>query len=374
MNVVFSQVFPPENGGSGRWLFEAYSRFPIQSFVMLVGLSEKSTNADADYPQFILRKNLFIGDRSFFSFRSFLGYCRVLRVLHETIKKHGAKEVHASRPLHEGLTTAILKLVRRFRFVLFVHGEDVNIATTSRKLRWSTAFTLARSDLIITNSHFSKNLLLTDWKVPESKIRVVHPGVDIHFFTPGPKTRKHSPFTILTVGRLQKRKGHDILIRAMAEIVSINSEIQYRIAGSGEERSTLDILVAKHGLEKNVVFLGEISDLELLDEYRNCDLFVLPNRANGKDIEGFGMVLLEAQACGKPVIAGASGGTTEAVSDQESGFVLPCEGTELLVNEVLSIMSDAELRKEMGLKARSFASSNFSWDRCAELLHSAVSH
>ena len=86
-------------------------------------------------------------------------------------------------------------------------------------------------------------------------------------------------------------------------------DILYAIIGAGEELEELERLVEREGLARHVAFLGECNDRDLIAAYQQCDLFVLPNRQVGRDIEGFGMVLLEAQACGKPVIAGASGGT-----------------------------------------------------------------
>jgi phosphatidylinositol alpha-1,6-mannosyltransferase len=363
MKLVFSQVFPPEKGGSGRWLYEAYSRMPERSFVMLVGTSPAKQSTDGNFPQEIVRADLRINDRSFFSFGSFCAYLKMIWLLFKTVRRYQVTEIHAARPLFEGLATAIISYVIPIRFVQFVHGEDVNIATTSRKLGWVTAFTLKRAELIITNSNFSRGLLLKDWQVPISRIKVVHPGVDLTYFKPGDSIKEvDKTFTILTVGRLQKRKGHDMLIRAIAEIGATSPVIRYRIAGEGEEKTNLEHLATELGFRDQVDFLGEICDSALLLEYQKCDLFVLPNRAVGKDVEGFGIVLLEAQACGKPVIAGSSGGTIDALDHGKSGFAISCENTDDLVKYISSFVFDSEMRERMAKHAVEFTNKRFSWE------------
>ena len=96
--------------------------------------------------------------------------------------------------------------------------------------------------------------------------------------------------------------------------------------------------------------------------YQQCDLFVLPNRQVGQDIEGFGMVLLEAQACGKPVIAGASGGTAETMQPGETGYVVPCDQPDELAAMVAELLLDPDRRTRMGEAARSWVVEQFDWD------------
>jgi phosphatidylinositol alpha-1,6-mannosyltransferase len=95
--------------------------------------------------------------------------------------------------------------------------------------------------------------------------------------------------------------------------------------------------------------------------YQQCDLFVLPNRQVGQDIEGFGMVLLEAQACGKPVIAGASGGTAETMRIPQTGHVIPCEGPEPLATLVSDLLADPARLTRMGEAARQWVVDHFDW-------------
>src|SRR5207245_3279229 len=134
------------------------------------------------------------------------------------------------------------------------------------------------------------------------------------------------------------------------------------IAGDGEERGALAALVEREGLQDHVQFLGEVGDTALLECYQQCDLFVLPNRQVGKDIEGFGMVLVEAQACGKAVIAGASGGTAETMRVPQTGLLVPCEESGQLAQRVVEFLADPLLRERVGAAGRQWVVDSFDWD------------
>ncbi len=125
----------------------------------------------------------------------------------------------------------------------------------------------------------------------------------------------------------------------------------------------LRALVRNEGLTEHVQFLGEVNDEQLLRCYQQCDLFVLPNRQVGNDIEGFGMVLLEAQACGKPVLAGASGGTAETMRIPETGRIVSCDSPERLAGVVIELLNNASLRTQMGQAGRQWVVENIRLDR-----------
>src|SRR5205085_2921857 len=115
-------------------------------------------------------------------------------------------------------------------------------------------------------------------------------------------------------------------------------DVLYAIVGDGPEREYLQHLAADTGVEHCVQFLGEMQDDRLLTCYQQCDLFALPNRQVDKDIEGFGMVLLEAQSCGKAVLAGASGGTAETMQVAQTGRIVCCDTPEPLAAQVIDML------------------------------------
>ena len=124
-------------------------------------------------------------------------------------------------------------------------------------------------------------------------------------------------------------------------------------------------LVEELNVSDNVSFAGEISDAELIRAYQQCDLFVLPNREVDGDFEGFGMVLLEAQACGRPVLAGDSGGTAETMKRGETGLIVDCTSPEPLAEAVIDLLSNPTRLEQMGEAARTWVLERFDWSALA---------
>jgi phosphatidylinositol alpha-1,6-mannosyltransferase len=171
---------------------------------------------------------------------------------------------------------------------------------------------------------------------------------------------------VLTVGRLQKRKGHDVMIKALPAIRESVPDILFAVIGDGEERENIERLVIEYGVADQVQLLGEVDDATMISCYQQCDLFALANRQVGRDIEGFGMVLVEAQSCGRPVLAGASGGTRETMRIGETGIVVPCEEPHRLADELRTLLSDRERLEAMGRAARPWVVENLDWNALTE--------
>jgi phosphatidylinositol alpha-1,6-mannosyltransferase len=220
----------------------------------------------------------------------------------------------------------------------------------------------------IANSQNTASILEDQWNIPESKITVVHPGVDIARYHPAEvdyefrrRMRWDGKYVLLTVGRLQKRKGHDNLILSLPKLLKSYPNLLYAIVGDGEELINLQGVVERLNLERHVQFLGKVSDDDLLRFYQQCDLFILPNRSVGSDIEGFGMVLVEAASCGKPVIAGRSGGTAETLVHGETGFLVDAFSVASLTNE-LELVLKSPVLATAGAAGRRHVKKNFSWE------------
>src|SRR5262249_11335739 len=157
-------------------------------------------------------------------------------------------------------------------------------------------------------------------------------------------------------------KGQDMMIRALPRIRRHCPDILYAIVGGGLQRGYLESLVAELGVADCVQFRGAPTDEELIHYYQQCELFVLANRRVGWDFEGFGIVLLEAQSCGKPVLAGASGGTAETMDVPNTGRVLLCEEPEPLADAVVDLLNQPTLRQQMGQRGRSWVAEHFDWE------------
>jgi phosphatidylinositol alpha-1,6-mannosyltransferase len=269
--------------------------------------------------------------------KSFTGlkfYYKVLRKVLDICKKSRPNKILCGRCIPEGFVGYLVNRLRGTEYICFIHGEDIETAKESRELSWIVKCALKRAKILICNSNNTANILRHTWHVEQDKIKVIHPGVDTNYFVPAPYDIDQRNAlgwgerpVILTVGRLQKRKGHDKVIQALPEILKTHPRLLYCIIGQGEELDALKKLAAELGVSDSVQFKVNANDTDLLSAYQQCTVFILASRTEGNDIEGFGMVLAEAQACGKFVIAGDSGGTNEAMLPDITGHLIDASST-----------------------------------------------
>ncbi len=231
------------------------------------------------------------------------------------------------------------------------------------------AFARAGTAAVIANSE-NTALLLRRVGVPRAKIKIVHPGVDHARFRPDVDAtavrRRYAPrgeFLLLSVGRLQARKGHDLAIQAIARLG--RRDLHYVIVGDGNELQRLKQLTQDTGVTSLVTFEPRISPELLPTYYAASDVFLHPNRNDGEDFEGFGLVFLEAAAAGVPVIGGRSGGVPEAVAENETGLLVTGTDPDELAAALRQLLDVASLRARMGSAARSRVLDRFTWDRAA---------
>jgi phosphatidylinositol alpha-1,6-mannosyltransferase len=367
-HLLLSDNFPPRTGGSGRWFWETYRRLPRDRFAVAAGEDPRQGTFDRAHDLRLWRMPLTLKAWGLRSLSGLAGYWRALRRLGPLLRSERVEMVHCGRCLPEGVMALALKWRYGVPYLCYVHGEDVTTAACSREHAWMVRGVLRNAEFLIANSRNTARILHLEWGVPAERVCVLHPGVDTDYFCPAGDDRAirqrrgwgDRP-VILTVGRLQKRKGHDVMIQALGTIRRSVPNVLYVVAGDGEERPALDALAASEGAVDHVQFLGEIGDADLLACYRQCDLFVLPNRQVGKDIEGFGMVLLEAQACGKAVVAGASGGTAETMRIPQTGATVCCDGPDELAALVSELLLDRRRLERMGEAARQWVVSRFDW-------------
>lgn len=279
---------------------------------------------------------------------------------------------HCARCVPEGMLGMGLRLVKGLPYVCYVHGEELNIYSQSKELRYLARVVMKGAASFIVNSRNTKAILATEWGIEGERIHLLHPGVDTTKFHPSaPQLHTRARLgwndraVILTVGRLQRRKGHDMLIRALPAIRGAIPNVLYSIVGDGEERPLLESLVRELDVEQLVQFRGESSEDDMIQCYQQCDLFVLPNREVEGDFEGFGMVLVEAQACGKPVVAGMSGGTCETMNPPHTGLLVDCTTPDHLAHNIVGLLRDDEHRIRMGEAARQWAVERFDWTALA---------
>jgi phosphatidylinositol alpha-1,6-mannosyltransferase len=359
-------------GGSARWLWDIFSRLPKDSVAIAAGECPGDREFDLSHELRVTRTPLVFDTWGVLGIRAFARYCRRYRQVCRIARREGARSLFAARILPEGLLALAANKRYGMPFGCFVYGEELNYAAASRELGFLAKQVLRRADKLVSCSQNTVRILTEEWGIRETKIHLLYPGVDVSRFTP---RERDSTFrgkigwgdrpVILTTGRLQKRKGHDVMIRALARIKATIPDILYAIVGGGEELDNLKSLVAELNLAGHVRFHGALPDSDLLESLQQCDLFALPNRQVGQDIEGFGIVLIEAQACGKAVIAGDSGGTAETLDRGRTGVVLDCTTPDALVSTVTAWLHNRPHLETMGRAARDWAVEQFDWNKLA---------
>lgn len=260
------------------------------------------------------------------------------------------------------LLPRIRRAYPRLPVLMYAHGEEIPRADA----RWGFYVRdMLRFDGYIAASRYTRGKL-QELGISADRIRVVNSGVDIERFSPGPKPQYladrynlRGRRVLMTLARLDLRKGHDQVLRALPEVLQSVPDLCYLIVGAGDELSRLQSMTAELGLADHVVFAGRIEDAEVADHYRLADVYIMPNRSLHADTEGFGIVFLEANACGKPVIGGRAGGVPDAIEDGVSGLLVEGESVLAVQEAIVRLFTDTGLAERLGRngleRARRFA-------------------
>lgn len=371
--LLLTEIFPPTVGGSGRLFWEVYSRLPPEQYLIAAADVPGAAEFDRTHRHTVFRLPMQLGDRGLRNWASLRYYLRTVWRVKRLVREHGIRMLHCGRNLPEGFVGYMVHKLCGVSYLFVSHGEDIGVTKTSREMTWMTRRVMRRAIGAVANSFNTRRMLLEEWGYPESKIHVIQPGVDATKFTPAPPDERlraemgwAGRSVLLTVGRLQKRKGHDMVIRALPAVRAKHPNVLYAIVGKGEEETSLRTLAAEVGVADAVQFLGGLDDAQMTKCYQQCDLFVLANRTIGVgDIEGFGMVLLEAQACGKGVVAGDSGGTGETMSVPTTGRIVNCDGPEKLAGVLTELLRDPAELAAMGRRGRAWVEERFDWPQVA---------
>ncbi|HEY4121926.1 MAG TPA: glycosyltransferase, partial [Byssovorax sp.] len=247
-----------------------------------------------------------------------------------------------------------------------VHGNDllapwVRHGLDAEAYRAAQIDGLARADAVLAVSRFSAELA-TRAGVPERAVEITPNGVDAARFCPGPRDEalaarlglRDGDRVVLTVSRLAARKGHRLVLRAIAALAPRHPRIKYVFTGSNDALGAeLLAEAASLGVASRVALAGFVDDAELPALYRLADVFALvPDGDDASDVEGFGVALLEAAATGLPAVAARTGGVPEAVEDLVSGLLVPKGDGRALEDAIERLLLDGALAKELGARAR----------------------
>ena len=249
-------------------------------------------------------------------------------------------EIIISTHAHFSTLSYYLKKVARIPYWVVAHGIDVwGLTNPALKIA------LREADLILSVSAYTRDRLLSEQQFDQEKVVILPDTMDSARFNIESKPEYlmqrygiawRQP-VILTVSRLDSRekyKGYDTVLRALPAVRQAIPEVRYLIVGKGDDRQRIERIIAELGLESCVTLAGYVSDEELCDHYNLCDVFAMPSKG-----EGFGIVFLEAMACGKPVLAGNKDGSVDALRWGDLGVLVDPDNVEEIASAITGILN-----------------------------------
>ncbi|MBT9566880.1 MAG: glycosyltransferase family 4 protein [Thiobacillus sp.] len=364
--LVITELFLPTKGGTAVWFDAAYRRLGGKDIHIVTADVPGSKAVDHDHPNSIHRVSL--KRHAWLRPESLAMYSRLLLKGLAVALRHRISAVHAGRVLPEGLVGWAIARLTRTPIVIYAHGEEIMTWRQAGKFK-AMRFAYRHADRVIANSDFTRAELLK-LGVQSDRLSLIFPGVDIDRFKPDLAADhlraslglRADQKLILSVGRLSRRKGFDQVIQALPKLAEENIDAHYALIGIGEDFDYLTDLARTLGVVDRVHMLGHVSADDLPLWYNACDVFAMPNREIDGDTEGFGMVFLEAAACGKPCIAGDAGGTGSAVEDGVTGYRVDGNDLGQIASSFVALLRDKALCHTFGQAGHARAVNDFSWD------------
>lgn len=372
--LIVTNDFPPRPGGIQAFLHNMALRLDPAQLVVYASTWKRSREGveataafDAEQPFTVVR------DRT----TMLLPTPRVTRRAAQLVREHGCESVWFGAAAPLGLMAPALRKAGARRLVATTHGHEAGWAQlpASRQLLRRIG---EGTDTITYLGEYTRSRIAAAL-TPEAAARMVQlpPGVDEKTFHPGSggdlvrhRLGLSDRPVVVCVSRLVPRKGQDTLIRAMPAILAAVPDTVLLVVGGGPYENDLRQLAAGAGVEGSVRFTGSVPWAELPAHYGAGDVFAMPcrTRRGGLDVEGLGIVYLEASATGLPVVAGDSGGAPDAVLDGETGWVVRGGSPEESAERIVTLLQDPELRRRMGERGRAWVEERWRWDLLAERL------
>jgi phosphatidylinositol alpha-1,6-mannosyltransferase len=364
--LLVTNDFPPRPGGIQAFVHQLAVRQPAGSVVVYASSWRGAEKFDAEQPFEVVREPT----------RVLLPTPRVARRAAELARAHGCDTLWFGAAAPLGLLAPGLR--RRAgiqRVVAQTHGHEAGWTVFP-----GTKMTLRRiargADVVTYLGEYTRARLEPPLKELTSLQRLA-PGVDTDVFHPdvdGGEVRARYGLSdrpvVVCVSRLVPRKGQDVLIRALPRIRRRVPGAALLIVGGGPNRARLEKLAAG----SDVVFTGSVPWADLPMYFAAGDVFAMPcrTRNGGLDLEGLGIVYLEASATGLPVVAGNSGGAPEAVREGETGFVVDGRDVAQVADRVATLLADPDRAKRMGAAGRAWVESDWRWTTQAERMHALL--
>lgn len=356
-DIIIANTFSPYKGGIARYLTGISDE--LSKFVRLKVI----TRIDSKGPEnsaYDISRSIFYNKNTFFN--KFYHYLLCAINLWSNI--FTLKRVYAGASVPYGLIAIMFKLIKpSLNTYIFTYGSELLCEKNKIHVRVRN-FVLRKADYIITISNYSNNVLE---KITDKPIIIAAPGYS------GPFAAKSNPvksnndaetIRLLTVASLNRRKGQHLVIEALSNLKD-KIDFSYTIIGNGPEESHLNHMIKQYGLEDRITVKCGLSDEEVQRCYAQSDIFIMTTFRDNYDIEGFGIVYLEAGAFQLPIIASPVGGVVDIVEDGVNGIMVKEQCIDDIENAVKTLAADSSLRNKMG-KAAALTARKFTYKRAVK--------
>jgi len=377
--LLITNDFGPRAGGIETFVMGLLERMEPGSTLVYTSHQEGSDAHDATWRE--VHDVRVIRDRS----RILLPTPRVVRAISRIIEKEEVTHLWFGAAAPLAIMTPFLKRRKStLRAVALTHGHEVwwaKVPPFSALIR----VIAASLDSIGYLTRYTKEAISRGMrKRDREKLIQIAPGIDLEHFSPVNEEDRRSALRsqlgldgkriIISVGRLVHRKGQDRLIETLSRLRAEFPEVHLILVGEGPHRERLESIARGNEVLDAITFVGRLQ-LEQLPLYLSiAEIFAMPsrNRLAGLEVEGLGIVYLEASGCGLPVIVGRSGGAPDAVIHGETGLLVDGEDVDSIANACAQLLRDPSRARAMGAKGREWVTSQWSWDRWAEEFQAAL--
>lgn len=335
--LLLTHEYFPFKGGVSRYCYNLFKFFDTKDYLIIT-----------DHPQVKTKDNI-INIKLCYPFIKPSWIFSLIKIKF-LIRKHKIEQIFTPNIFPLGTIAYFLKIP----YFISLHGLDINLAMKNNPALAKKILDNAKA--IIVNTKNTANII-KDLNF-DKKIKIIYPALDFNTdydetkfraFKNKLDIREHEK-VLLTVGRLVHRKGQDLVVQAMAQLKN-EFDLKYLIVGEGPVKQELKDLIKQHNLQDRVAIFDRIEDEELLYYYLLSDIFVMPHRHLGSDIEGLGMVFLEAAKIKVPIIAGDSGGITEIFTNQQDALLVKSEDLRGLVKAIKYLLNNPANADKMAEQA-----------------------
>ncbi len=347
MRLLFiTRNFPPQIGGLENFSFFLYSNLSKHLKVDLVKWNKSKKWLVIAFPYLLVKSLLIL-------------LCKQIDIIYLT----------------DGAISPLLWFLRIFKKPIYITIHGLDITYNSKLYQKVIPKSVRLADKIICVSRATRKECLQK-NISPLKLQVVPNGINDIFFINKPKkeTKRCLEKTfkisiknkqiLLSVGRLIERKGIHLFIKnTLPLVLNKHPNLLYIIAGKGKMKKTINHLIRKKKLKDKVLLLDEINQEQLKLLYNSANIFIMPNIPVENDMEGFGIVAIEAASCKLPVIASDIEGIKDALLEGKAGILIPPQKHRLFTNEIINLISNETQRGKIGKQARKLILNNFSWNK-----------